>query len=570
MYRLLIVDDEEIIVNGLFEIFQNLKEVDLDIYKAYSGKEAIEWMNRTRIDIILTDIKMPEIDGMQLLEEIYKNWPQCKVIFLTGYDNFDYSYHALQYKNIGYILKTEDSEKVVEAVKEAIDEIKKNNKIEGFIQEAKEQINVAKALFQKDFLIHLLHGDSTLKVDKYQFEQLGIAMEPKLPVILVMGYIESFSKKRSYWEKIEYLYSIKLIIEQKIRFQVANFVVMDDTHKFFIFIQPKELSALISEKERLEAHYKKTVTFLKGTFELIQLACSELMNTSINFFISETPCEWEKVSEKYLYFRHLLNYRIGTGLEMLITDTEYDRIIDVTSNKGENEVFEQSDIEMDASIRNNKDEWIETYFTSGEKDEFFTLLGQRLDLIKHVKSRNNPMAIEIYYKMALSILAYINERKLTNMLAFRIGQNKLMRVDMHDSWKEAVEYIYLICEVIFDIQNKESTKRSDQVIKLVREFIEEHLDEELSLVRLSEQVYLNPSYLSRLYKKVTGENLSEYIDRVRIQKAKKLMEGGNTKIHEIGKQVGYENAASFTRFFRKMTFSSPQEYCDKRLLGKEW
>lgn len=120
MFRLLIVDDEELIVNGLYDIFSNLVDLDLDIYKAYSGEEAIDWLNRTRIDIVLSDIRMPEIDGMQLLGEIKQNWPQYKVIFLTGYNEFEYIYEAIQYSNSSYILKNEDPEKVISAVKKSI------------------------------------------------------------------------------------------------------------------------------------------------------------------------------------------------------------------------------------------------------------------------------------------------------------------------------------------------------------------------------------------------------------------------------------------------------------------
>jgi two-component system, response regulator YesN len=107
MYRLLIADDEEIIVNGLYDIFSNLENLELDVYKAYSGEEAIQWLGRTRIDIALTDINMPEIDGLQLLDEIKKRWSWCRVIFLTGHSEFNYAYKAIQYSNVRYLLKTE-------------------------------------------------------------------------------------------------------------------------------------------------------------------------------------------------------------------------------------------------------------------------------------------------------------------------------------------------------------------------------------------------------------------------------------------------------------------------------
>ncbi len=84
MYRLLIVDDEEIITDSLYDVFCSLLPDELDVCKAYSGTEAIEWMSRTRIDIVLTDISMPGLNGLELIERIQGYWPRCKVIFFNG------------------------------------------------------------------------------------------------------------------------------------------------------------------------------------------------------------------------------------------------------------------------------------------------------------------------------------------------------------------------------------------------------------------------------------------------------------------------------------------------------
>src|SRR5690625_1581908 len=124
MYRILIVDDEQLITDALYDVIRQLMPDELDVYKAYSGKEALEWMNRTRIDIILTDISMPGISGLELVEQVQELWPRCKVIFLTGYDYFDYVYQAIQMKDVRYLLKTEGYDKVIETVKELIAELK--------------------------------------------------------------------------------------------------------------------------------------------------------------------------------------------------------------------------------------------------------------------------------------------------------------------------------------------------------------------------------------------------------------------------------------------------------------
>ncbi len=569
MFRLLIVDDEEIIVNGLHEIFCSRKDLDLDVYKAYSGEEAIEWLNRTRIDIVLTDIRMPEIDGLQLLEEIHKSWPQCWVIFLTGYDEFEYVYKAIQHNGVSYILKTEDHEKVINAVENAIKEIQKGIKIEDLIHKAKEQINVALDLFQKDYFIHLLHEDAALNVDKSQFEQLVIPMHPNQPVVMLLGHVDDIPTDVSYWDKVQYLYSVRLIIGQNINTHTRNVVVMDESYRFVLFIQPKELPASNEIHTQLSVCYEQTISFLKGTLEVIQTACRESLNTSISFVLSGEPCKWEEVSKKYYSLNQLLNYRIGDGIEMLLIDSEFKNNI-LNTNADSNIPELEADMEsLDTLLRQRTVDTIELYLESGQSDKFFESLSVWIDPLKSIRSKNSNIAIEVYFKVALCLLSYINRWKLTDKIAFHLGQNKLMRIDKHESWEEAVDYIYALSRVIFKLQSEEQKKRADNAIHYIQKYIENHMSEDLSLVRLAEQVYLNPSYLSRLYKQVTGTNLSDFIDNVRIKKAKEMLEGENVKIHEVAKAVGYETAASFTRFFRKIAGCSPQEYHEASLVGKQ-
>lgn len=569
MYRLLIVDDEEIIVNGLYEIFSGMKNLDLDIYKAYSGEEAIEWLNRTRIDIVMTDIRMPEIDGLSLLEEIHKIWPQCRVIFLTGYNEFEYVYKAIQHNGVSYILKSEDHEKVISVVENAIKEIQKGIKIEDLIHEAKEQINMALDLFQKDYFIHLLHEDSSLKINKSQFEQLGIPMHPDLPVIMLLGCVDNISADLTYWDKIQYLYSVKLIIGQHLNTQIKGVNLLDEGYKFVFFIQPKELPTAKQVENNTTVFYTKTVSFLKGTLEFIQTACRASLDASISFALSGEPCEWEEVSKKYYNLNQLLNYRIGSGNEMLLVDNELKNIILNSSSSTEGQELETNIESLEMLLRQRNLDTLELYLESGQKDKYFKTLSVLFGALKRMESKNSYMVIEAYYKISLNLLSYINRWRLSEKIILYIELSKLMRIDEHESWEEAVEYIHNLSNIVFKLQIREEKNRADNAIDYIQKFVEDHLSEDLSLVRLAEQVYLNPSYLSRIYKQITGKNLSDFIDNARIMKAKELLKRDNVKIHEVAKSVGYETAGSFTRFFRKISGLSPQEYHDASFTGKQ-
>ena len=140
MYRLLVVDDEEIITNSLYEVFHQWMTEKLDVCRAYSGKEALNWMSRTRIDIVLTDIRMPGMSGLELTESIRALWPRSRIIFLTGYSDFDYAYQAIQMSNVRYLLKTEGFDKVMEVVKDVIDEIESGNRMNEWLKQSRIQI----------------------------------------------------------------------------------------------------------------------------------------------------------------------------------------------------------------------------------------------------------------------------------------------------------------------------------------------------------------------------------------------------------------------------------------------
>ncbi|WP_246073222.1 response regulator [Paenibacillus dokdonensis] len=128
MYRLLIVDDEPVIVNGLVQLFQENTEFELDVCKAYSAKEALETAKKMKLDILVSDIRMPHKSGLQLVDEITYYWPHCRVIFLTGYSEFEYVHEALRKSADNYILKTEGIDPIFEAVKKASAKLDEENR----------------------------------------------------------------------------------------------------------------------------------------------------------------------------------------------------------------------------------------------------------------------------------------------------------------------------------------------------------------------------------------------------------------------------------------------------------
>ena len=177
---------------------------------------------------------------------------------------------------------------------------------------------------------------------------------------------------------------------------------------------------------------------------------------------------------------------------------------------------------------------------------------------------HNIIALEQYSSISLILLSYINRWNIIEKVAFRIGIHKLIKFDEHDSWNDAVDYLYQLCTILFEIMDQEQEKRAQDVIGLIQKHINDniHIQDEVTLVRLADLVHFNPSYLSRLFKQVMGMNLSDYIGEIRIKKAKQLLENPDLKINAVAEALGYGTATNFTRFFRKVTNMTPQEYRD--------
>lgn len=561
MYRLLIVDDEPIIADGLFDEFQFYNQIELDVYKAYSGRAALELLNRTRIDIVITDIRMPGIDGIELLEKIRSHWPQCKVIFLTGHREFDYAYKALQHKGVEYILKTEGYGKVIKAVENAIVEIEESMKAVDLINKANEQLNTTNTLLQNDYLMSLLRGkEAEIKLIRPELKRLGINLLVDAPFLMLIGRVDHLPENLPYSEKTKNFYTINLIADQFL-YPLVNCVhVTDENFNLIWLIQPKQFQAGDElQGTAMTELWESTVLFVKETLETIQKSCKDTLGRTISFAINTVPTEWSGIAESFTALKHLIDYRIGRGEEMLLTDKNIERqeAIPCIFNEYQKPRF-----------KTNKLEKLELHLERGEKEDFTLLLDDISESFTSVISKHYSPALEIYYSIAMMLMSYINRWNLVEKISFRIGLYKLLRADEHTSWPEAADYLKQLTVVIFEIQKGEQEKRAVNTINRICEYIDGHLYEELSLVKLADLVYFNPSYLSRLFKQLTGANLSEYIQEARIKKAKQLLAKHDMRVNDIAVAVGYGSATNFTRFFKKVTSMTPQEYRESLSTGK--
>jgi len=169
---------------------------------------------------------------------------------------------------------------------------------------------------------------------------------------------------------------------------------------------------------------------------------------------------------------------------------------------------------------------------------------------------------ELYYAVASSFLSYVIRWDLGEALPEEFRAGRLMAMEAHRSWADIDAYFLRLAGLLLEHRERERESRSTDLIARLHAYIESHLGEDLSLNRLGEVVFLNASYLSRVYKQLTGTGLTEYITDYRIAKAKQLLRDPGLKIQEIGSRVGFDSPSYFGQVFKRKTEMTPQEYRD--------
>lgn len=556
MYRMVIVDDEPIVADCLFELFQRQNIcTELEVYKVYSAREALSLFDSNKMDIILTDIRMPGMSGLQLLDRIKESWPQCRVIFLTGFKEFDYVYNAIQYPGVQYLLKTESNEKILDAVRKAINEIEESIQSYELLNHARVQMDRALPLLQREYLQSLLDGlEDKDESAQERLDELKIPIDADKMLIAAVGHFDRWPAGLKTSDRERFNYSIKSFAEQCIDTKQNRLFFLLDQAKFVWLIQPSvQQDFLPFEYETAE--WARTIARLRGALENVQNASKKTLGTTISFAVSDQPFLLADCAQKYDYLKQLLGFGLGLTREVIVSEGGPVNLI-------KDRIPTSLGTVLDARKYLKRLKILEACLESSQNEEFFKIFLYITDELRNVSGMAYSPALENYYSISTLLLGYINRHGLTEKISLRIDLNKLMRADDHPSWNSGVEYLHELACLIFELQKNEEGKSFTGIIDYLQEYISTHLHEDLSLIRLADIVHLNSSYLSRLFKQVTDKNISDYILNQRLEKAKMLLKQKNKKINEISAEVGYESPHSFARLFRNATGVSPQEYRD--------
>lgn len=534
MYRLLLVDDEAEILDWLFELFQDVQDIELDVCRALSGYEALDILERTKIDVILSDIRMPGLNGLQLMEKVRGRWPQCRIIFLTGYSDFDSIYTAVQAEGVSYLLKTEEDERIVYAVRHAVQELERGARDRELQQRMEEYLAAMLPYQQRDYVRRLVRdAEEGPQATQEALDELSLELCRDAPLYAAAASFDRAVKAGPPLATARPTLSLRMRADELFGpsfVQVCAIQLVDADAVWLL--QPRE------EGEPGEAGAR-----LGGVLEALQDFSRENLGLTLSAAYWSGPVAWDQLVEVFQWLSALLGAGENIGMELLLNERSFSA---TRENRRDYLCLPVDWSRMDVALER------------GNTNAFMQVLTAAATALRG-RAKEDPVAQEIYYRCAATLLGQINRRLGADVDAVP-GASKLLRAGDHGNWDAAADYLLSMGKALFNLQRGVQQKTVHESVERIKEYIRAHLGEDLSLVRLAELFYFNPSYLSRLFKQATGRNLIDYITQLRVERAQTMLLDHRRRIGDIATALGFESQHYFARFFKKATGMAPQEY----------
>ncbi|MDQ8736436.1 response regulator [Paenibacillus sp. LHD-38] len=554
MYRLLIVDDEPAIVEGLALLFEQCEHLELDIWQATSAQEAIETARKMKLDLVLSDIRMPEKNGLQLIDELLAFWPSCKIIFLTGYSEFDYAYSAFQKNVENYLLKDEDDQTLIEAVEAVIRKLDEEKRKLHLLEEAMNKVEAYRPYLRKQYFEGILAGEPTGGLAQYAgLDPHTLQVDTDTPVLLLTGHIRNWPCETTYARKLEIHFAVQNLFRSTLTPLLAAEEVIYDRSQLVWFIQGGRAERLLQEEHKTD--WKAVTEYLKGMLEYVQNTCQDTLGVDLTFYISRGASAWEDVHREFEFMRSYTEMQNWIAPDMTIIDLSVaadPSLFNPTLKRlSDNEHYERLLHRLELAFRD------------GDGDQAQQSCGQLLRFIKQDIAFSYADGMRKYLNLLLLFMSYVLEMELSLKVNEDMDLTRLFRLDMPEDWENEEKYLVSIGRLICDQSHSRQEKGMHELIEKVHQFIDANLSEDLSLIKLADVVYMNPSYFSRYYKQQTGRNVSAYIQNSKLGAAQTMLQNAKLRIQDIASHLGFTSPSYFSIFFKKMTGMTPQEYRDR-------
>lgn len=530
--KLLIVDDDLHVIQGIQRNVDWERTEIIQTFCALGVLAAKKILLQEQIDIMICDIEMPRETGFDLLEWLRQEKMEMQIIFLTSYANFEYAQRAIQFNVQEYILKPVNYEQLEAAIMRAV------------------------------------AGATSKKQSRLWKENNGYWEQNRQNIVehfwrgILSGDIES--EAQTLPEKIEAcgLQYIKEMVFLPVVIQKVHDAGMD-----------KEVCGLAREiGKQWFSERNSVIQGIESVVKVPKHACVMLMKAKMNV-IPESV--WKEAHEfvQFLIEKSKKNGNdivCGIGMwstvELVYEDVQciYSMLYEAPRSEQALYLREYEPVKMMYEVPDLKNWW--EMMRAGELEKLKEAVRRYLGVEDEQKKLSSRNLQQLGLDITQMIYSYLGEMNIYAHMLFDNEENNSIYGRAALSPANMMQYLeYLLKKTM---EYKDMVEQPQSIVGIIKDYINNHYQENISREDLSRLVYLNPDYLSRLFKKETGLSLSSYLIQKRIQLAKELLVSSKMPVSVVAAKAGYDNFAYFTKIFKERTGMAPNEYRKKYKNGR--
>ena len=498
LFKVLLVDDEPLITRGL-EALVNWEDYGFEVtYISENGLDALQYIQEHEIDLLVTDIVMPKMTGLELIEEAKKVNPELKCIILSGYEEFDYVKRGIKLGIENYLVKPVDELELEQTVHSTSEKLLAANQ-----KNHEEHEDVLK----ENTLWRLLNGE----ISKSEWEQrLSFYNIDRTQPYYSVTTLEfsNISGKNIYVET-----------KQKIENEFNAYCVISPNQELIIILYADDAETLVEKNQQIAAFLNQECKDI-GMF---YMAMGDVVDTM------------EDIEDSYFAAREYSLYQIVIEPNTVISKESH---VDKHTLLRKQQTYKADIVKRILDSHATVQEGI---------DLFFQFLTKENQFLAPAVARKYTIDLVTYIHHSIQDVKHYNHTAAIEKL-------------VHASNNEQIQEILTdYCEELIEAIDQKHEVRSP-IIQNVLDYMHTYYNEELSLKTLSQRFHVNPIYLGQLFQKEMGVVFSEYINHYRLEKAKELLKTTHLRAGEIGKQVGYSDTTYFYKQFKKHVGTTPTEW----------
>jgi two-component system response regulator YesN len=531
--RIFLVDDEIVIRENIRNCINWAREGFIYCGDASDGEMALPMIEELKPDILITDIKMPFMNGLELSAIVRKQLPQTKIILISGHDEFEYVRQALRIGVEDYCLKPIGAADLIRLLREVADKIDREAEFKRKIEHLTKSLSDRRQQSREQLISQLCGGliPSAEAIETAANLQIPLiarfyaviltdirmhgASEKDLPPVFIShaehepvsihsveNELASFMGKHA-----EYLTARRSRTEN-------IWVLKSDCRE-----RLEALSSLLGDAaQSIEARYGCSIAYGIGSIQ------HRLHGVHTSFIEAEEDKHWRKITRQHR----------GT-------------LLDITAGSGQQEVFL------------NRDEFLE-FLTLGSRDNAEASIRKLASGLARIEWSSSLYG---YYALTDLTFAVLNKARQLYRLAEPIEASVeplRQMIQSIQSWEDACRYLLRLAELFWKWRS-EAAGPYGELIAQVKAFVLQHYSQvDLSLQDAANHVNVSPSHLSKIFSQETGQTFIDFLMKTRIRKAMELLLSTNAKSYEVAYQVGYHDPSYFSNLFKRVTGMTIREF----------